>query len=199
VGGQCSNSKPINSATPIQQGQINKQFKDIPGYLSAIPDPTKFCTSIQASSLQGTLDPGIYCVYGNWTGNSDVFGGGVTLVFMDGYVRWTGNGRLSISAPTSGPFKGMAIYMPLSNPNAEFKMNGTRDYCIKGTILVPSGEVDLRGSSGTLANDNCSGYGIVGQVIGEVVSAGGTADVTIQYDANQAGDLVVPPSIELVE
>ncbi len=199
VGGQCSNSKPINSATPIQQGQINKQFKDIPGYLSAIPNPTKFCTSIQASSLQGVLDPGIYCVYGNWTGNSDLFGGGVTLIFMDGYVRWTGNGKLSLSAPTGGPFKGMVIYMPLSNANAEFKMNGTRDYCIKGTILVPGGEVDLRGSSGTLASANCGGYGIVGQVIGEVVGAGGTADVMIQYNANQAGDLVVPPSIELVE
>ncbi len=199
VGAQCSNSKPITSATPIQQGQLSKQYKDIPGYLSAIPDPTKFCTTIQSSALQGSLEPGIYCVYGNWTGNSDLFGGEVTLVFMDGYVRWTGNGRLSISAPSGGPFKGIAIYMPLNNPNAEFKMNGTRDYCIRGTILVPKGEVDLRGSSGTLANDNCGGYGIVGQVIGYTVAAGGTADVTIQYDANQAGDLAVPPSIELVE
>ncbi len=199
VGGQCSNSKPLTSATAIQQGQLSKQYKDIPGYLSALPDPTKFCTAIQSSSLQGVLDPGIYCVYGNWTGNSDVSGGGVTLVFMDGYVRWTGNGKLNLSAPNGGPFKGIAIYMPYDNEDAEFKMNGTRDYCIRGTILVPSGEVDLRGSSGTLANANCGGYGIVGQVIGEVVGAGGTADVTIQYNANQAGNLAVPPSIELVE
>lgn len=199
VGGQCSNSKPINSATPIQQGQLSKQYKDIPGYLSAMPNPTDFCTSIQSSSLQGALDPGIYCVYGNWTGNNDLFGGEVTLIFMDGYVRWTGNGRLSLSAPSGGPFKGIAIYMPLSNENAEFKMNGTRDYCIRGTVLVPGGEMDLRGTSGTLAASNCGGYGIVGQVIGEVVEAGGTADVTIQYNANQAGNLSVPPSIELVE
>ncbi len=199
VGGQCSNSKPISSGTPIQQGQLGKQYKDIPGYLSALPDPSEFCTSIQSSSLQGVLDPGIYCVYGNWTGNNDLHGGGVTLIFMDGYVRWTGNGRLSLSAPSGGPFKGIAIYMPYDNENAEFKMNGTRDYCIRGTILVPSGEVDLRGTSGSLATANCGGFGIVGQVIGDTVAAGGTADVTIQYNANQAGNLAIPPSIELVE
>lgn len=137
------------------------------------------------------LNSGVYCVNGNFrlNGNDTLTGNEVVIVMQSGDVQWNGNGILNLSAPTSGPFKGLLLYFPMSN-SSEIRINGTNDQVLTGTILAPASPIVLLGTAGTNAFNS--------QIIGYTVEFGGTFDGTIRYNDNQNFDETVPPQIELV-
>jgi hypothetical protein len=137
------------------------------------------------------LNAGMYCVNGNFrlNGNDTLTGSEVVIVMQSGDVRWNGNGNLHLSAPTSGPFKGLLLYFPMSN-NSEIRINGTNDQILTGTILAPASPIVLLGTAGTDAFNS--------QIIGYTVEFGGTFDGTVRYNDSQNFDEVVPPQIELI-
>lgn len=137
------------------------------------------------------LQPGIYCVNGNFTlnGNDTLTGNDVVIVMQSGYIRWNGNGALHLSAPTSGPFKGLLIYFPMTN-NSEIRINGTSDQLLTGTILAPASPIVLLGTANTDAYHT--------QIIGYTVEIGGTFDGVIRYNDEENYDVPVPPQLELV-
>lgn len=136
------------------------------------------------------LNPGVYCVNGSFTlnGNDTLTGSEVVIVMNSGNIRWNGNGALHLTAPTSGPFKGLLIYFPMSN-SSEIRINGTNDQVLTGTILAPASPVVLLGTAGTDAFNS--------QIIGYTVEIGGTFDGIVRYNDNQNYDATVPPQIEL--
>jgi hypothetical protein len=113
-----------------------------------------------------TFNPGEYYVTGNisTSGNGDVTANGVMLYLQSGSFSMNGSGNLNISPPTSGPYKGLTIYMDRGNTNA-YSMRGSGASNFSGTIYAPSSAVTLIGSGGTFVVDSqiiCSTSNITG-------------------------------------
>lgn len=138
------------------------------------------------------LQPGVYCVDGNFrlNANDELSGSEVVIVMVDGDVRWNGGAEVNLSAPTSGPYDGLLIYMPPSNDN-EIQINGNSDSNFSGTILAPSSDITINGTG--------SATGMHSQVIGYTVDLGGTNDTYIFYDDDDNYDAPVNPTVELVQ
>ncbi len=138
------------------------------------------------------LDPGIYCVDGNFRMNAsdDLTGSGVVIVMVSGDVRWNGGAEINLSAPTSGPYAGLMLFMPENNSN-EIHINGNSASSFTGAILAPSSPITINGTG--------SASGLHSQVIGYTVDMGGTNDTYILYNNGDNYDAPVNPTVELVQ
>ena len=170
----------------------------------AMPNPTCSGNAVQSGSTlapgnySGTfppsgvthLDPGIYCIDGEFrlNGGDSLTGSEVLIVMKTGRLIWNGGSGANLSAQTSGPYKGLLIFFPMSN-NSELQINGNADMRLTGSILAPASHIELLGTG--------SVDGFNSQVIGYTVEYGGTGDGTIRYDDNQNYDAQIPPKIAL--
>jgi Flp pilus assembly protein TadG len=126
-------------------------------------DPGVYCGGIQLNAgAIVTLSPGIYYLtnQGSNAGELQVAGGatltgnGVTLVFTSStgsnYATATINGgaTVNLTAPTSGPTAGIAIFGDRNMPtDTAFRFGGGASQIINGAIYVPSGTVDFAGGA----------------------------------------------------
>lgn len=92
-----------------------------------------------------TLQPGTYCVTGDFNPAGNLTGNGVTIVLKTGRLIFNGNLKLNLYPPTSGPYKGLTIYAPPSN-TSQIRLNGNSDSNLVGTLLAPSAPCDYNGS-----------------------------------------------------
>ncbi len=117
--------------------------------------------------------------------------GGVTIVLTGassssiGSVQESGTSTINITAPTTGPTAGMAIYQDRNAPStAGSSFSGSTTQSITGAMYFPSASVSYSGSTGTSGtgasqctqligytltfsgsttfNANCSGVGVLG-------------------------------------
>lgn len=101
-----------------------------------------------------TLNPGIYYVtgtvnIGNLTGNN-------VMIYLTGAGRITSgnNQRLRLTAPTSGPYTGIAIFQdPTNNNNFTTGNHFTLD--VQGAIYMPGTDVDIANHL-TFSTGNCT-------------------------------------------
>jgi hypothetical protein len=150
----------------------------------------------------GDMDfaPGLYCVTnspGNFHGN--ITGTGVTFYITRSNfsLRLNGGGTVSASAPTSGEYKGILLYLApqvsgetlLNTQALDLRGNGSAN--IVGTIIAPSATVTMFGNSGTGAYNS--------QIIGYNVDTGGTADITINYNQNDNWIVDFPANVGLFQ
>jgi len=156
-------------------------------------------------AFSGDMDfaPGLYCItnspgpyHGALTGN------GVTFVAMRSDFQMTFNGSgnsFNASAPTSGDYKGVLIYLPPQvdasgnlrmTQELDLRGNGTFGDII-GTILAPSAQVTMFGNSGTGEMNT--------QVIAYQVDSGGTADIHVNYDPDDNYKYPTPILLTVVE
>ncbi|MCY7288726.1 MAG: Tad domain-containing protein [Cryobacterium sp.] len=110
-----------------------------------------------------TLLPGTYVVTGLWdfSGNTSLAGTGVTLYFTcgtpttvrpcaspgeaGGQMDFSGNGDMTIKAPTTGPPQGMAIWYDRLN-TSELRLTGNGANIYTGTIYAPSSKYRFNGN-----------------------------------------------------
>jgi hypothetical protein len=141
-----------------------------------------------------TLQPGTYCINGDFTlnGNANLSGSGVTIVMNTGGIKWNGSMTLNLSGPTSGPYKGLTIYAPPSN-SSQMTMNGSSNVTLTGTMLAQNAPCDFVGS-GQIQK-------VTLQMICYTWQMNGNADVQIMYDANvlYAPQTTVNPTIALLK
>ena len=174
---------PIDLPNPVCSGNAVKNGNTLsPGTVSGNFPPSGVTV----------LNPGVYCVNGNFrlNGHDTMSGDEVVIVMNSGDIHWNGNGSLNLSAPTSGPFKGLLIYFPMSNPS-EVRINGTNDQSWTGTILAPASPIVLLGTADSDAFHS--------QIIGYTVEIGGTFDGIVRYNDNENYDSLVPPQVELIQ
>jgi titin len=161
-------------------------------------------TSIKASGNASlTLNPGLYLIEGGGftvTGNASVSGSGVTLYNTSstypsstgsyGGITLGGNGTISLSAPTSGPYAGVVIFQPSANTRA-ISMGGNAAAGLSGTIYAPAALAYFSGNAsvnGALVVNELSLTGNAAStqaVDSSDVSGGSTAGQLL------AGDLLV--------
>jgi Flp pilus assembly protein TadG len=103
------------------------------------------------------LNPGVYCLTNDFkTTNTDVLiGQGVTFVLLGDATTDIPGGTIYLTAPTSGPTKGLLFYVPESNTrnyntvNTVISIQGGSTSFYSGSIIAPYGYVSIAGSSGT--------------------------------------------------
>ncbi|MDO8608567.1 MAG: pilus assembly protein TadG-related protein [Phaeospirillum sp.] len=111
-----------------------------------------------------TLNPGVYVIKGDTlkiNAQASVSGTGVTIILTGdagtGYAKVdiNGGGAISITAPTTGTWAGVAFYGDRKAPNQVNKFNGNSVTNITGAIYMPSQELDFSGGNATV-NAGCT-------------------------------------------
>src|SRR4029077_14753314 len=139
----------------------NKTYKN-PG---TTIDPGVYCNGITLNAgAVVTMNPGIYFIDRGslqMAGGATLQGTGVTIIFTsstgNNYADATINGgaTLAITAPTTGPTAGIAIFGDRSMPTSTtFKCNGGANQVLGGAVYVPHGTLQYAG--GNNANTNCT-------------------------------------------
>lgn len=111
-----------------------------------------------------TLPPGTYYINGgdaNIQGTLSCTGCTIVLTNQDtasdatiGKFSMNADGKLNITAPTDGTFKGIAIYQDRraqDSPSAQNKINGNSESVITGALYFPNQELDYNGTGTTSA------------------------------------------------
>jgi hypothetical protein len=136
------------------------------------------------------LEPGIYCIGGNAAvePGGKLTGDNVVLVMEQGKLAFGGDTSIQLSAPRSGDFKGLLIYMPLDN-HSRMVLNGNFESEYQGTILAPSADLHLNGIN--------SSKGFHSQIIGYYIEVDGTDNIIIKYKDEQNYDAYRMPEVLL--
>lgn len=143
---------------------------------------------------------GLYCVT-NSPGpyHGQISGTGVTFYIMSANfnMKFNGGGNLTATAPLGGDYAGVLMYVApqvdgngnlLNTQALDLRGNGNAEF--RGTIIAPSADVTMFGNSGT--------EGFKSQVIAYQVDTGGTADIYINYQADQNYQAAQPMEISLI-
>ena len=140
-----------------------------------------------------TLQSGVYCIYGDFdmNGNDHLTGSEVVLVMETGGITWNGNSEADLTAPQSGPFKGLLLFAPLSNNNT-MNINGNAEISLTGTVLIPGADISINGNNVQFQKESS-------QLIGYHVNISGSSDVRIEIDTNDLFTSATSPVIELVK
>lgn len=149
---------------------------------TATLNPGVYCNGLQLNAgANVTLNPGIYFIdRGSLqvNGGATITGTGVTLVFTSStganYATSTINGgaSVSITAPTTGPTAGIAIFGDRNMPTGTvFKLDGGAGQGFGGAVYVPKGSLDYAGGSNV--NTNCT------QVIADTVTFTGNSQLAV--------------------
>jgi hypothetical protein len=156
---------------------------------SGVASPGNY-TNIRINNSETlNLDPGLYCLSGDFVVN----GGGTLIGSPDGVTIYLSNGKFStagtstvqLKAPpvtcdkTSTPacppaIPGMLIYLAEGNTN-DVTLAGTEDSFYEGTVFAPSGTIDVGGNSSLLSE-------LGANLIANNIKVHGDTDLTIKYD-----------------
>lgn len=122
----------------------------------APPTPGGNCLVSSGITMSGSASvnfaAGFYALKGGITtsGASSVSGSGVTFYTPTAGITMSGTGGINITAPTSGPWEGIAIYQDRSNSSSDTLSGGTTQN-INGVVYMPKGTLTFSGGSGVSA------------------------------------------------
>ncbi len=170
-------------------GKITRMSQAATDPLASIPEPDtstmpvrnypKGTTSIQPgyypnglpSGSNLTLAPGVYAINGDLTQN--VTANGVMFYLINGTMDFAGNGAITITPPTSGTYQGISIWQARANTSS-CTFTGNSQLNIQGTIYMPSGSLQLKGTADSFGN----------QLIVDTLTLRGNATFNITYNGN---------------
>jgi Flp pilus assembly protein TadG len=126
-------------------------------------NPGTFCggISITGNNTRITLNPGVYIMDGGDLSmtSGGITGAGVTIILKNsrapsgsyGNISLSGNSPITLTAPTTGTYAGIAVYQDRNAPasNAGNAMTGTSTFDIEGAVYTPSRSLSFGGNSTT--------------------------------------------------
>lgn len=139
-----------------------------------------------------TLEPGVYCVNGDFilNGTDEIEGNGVVIKVEHGRVQFAGGATYNLHAPTGGKYAGLLLYLPMEN-HSKVQLNGSSEATLAGAILAPGAEVHINGY------DNPVGWKT--QIIGYTVDVDGDSNVVIKYIDDQIYDALSMPEVQFIK
>ena len=126
----------------------------------------------------------------HFNGNGSNHCTNVTFFAETGSVSWNGNVGNTFTAPTSGPYAHVLIYMPYGN-NSPLTINGNSGNQLTGSIIAVSSNVTINGNSGTT--------GLHSAIISYTVTLSGNSNTTINYEPDEQYSQVDPTFIQLTK
>lgn len=144
--------------------------------------PLTSCNNVLFHSVAG---PGV-----NFLGNSTTNCSNVTFYMSSGTVYFSGIGVNTLSAPTSGVYKGLLIYLPFGN-SAPLNINGNSNQHFTGSIIGVSSAIKVAG--------NNTSFSVNSQFVGYTFTVSGNINFTVNYDPALQYLPPESPSIELTE
>jgi Flp pilus assembly protein TadG len=138
-----------NPGGPCKDGSVSPWF------------PGRYCGNITVPANL-TINPGPYFFEGatiDVSAGQNITGQGVFL-FLDANssLTHTNGGSLSITAPSSGTYKGVALFQSRSaSTNNLIKLTGNSNFVFDGTIYLPKAQLSMAGNS-TVSVVSKTGY-----------------------------------------
>lgn len=135
-------------AIPSTVGATSYGDRSISGG-TVVLQPGRYGTISISSSAHVTFQPGVYHINGsglNISGQPTIVGNGVTLIINTGSVSLSGQARLMIAPPTSGPLAGISLTQPAWNTSA-ISLSGDANLSMLGTIYAPQAHLSIGGGS----------------------------------------------------
>jgi Flp pilus assembly protein TadG len=123
---------------------------------------------------------------GNGTSNC----AGVTFYMSTGNVTWNGNSANIFSAPISGPYQGLLVYLPYGN-SSPLTISGNASSEFTGSIIAVSSPIQLQGNNSTLALST--------KIVGYTVGFSGNGTFRINYDPSKQFAQGEPTMIQLTK
>jgi hypothetical protein len=139
-----------------------------------------------------TLDPGVYCINGDFRlngGDSLTSNGGVTFILY-GDLTWNGNADINLTPTATGKLAGLLIYRPLNDPMCgtppcqTLDINGGANSLWSGTIFAPDSLCKITGTSDT--------FNPQAQAICYTVDVGGNSTWHLNYNGANNWDFPYP-------
>ncbi len=126
---------------------------------------TVFCGTI-GFNADITFGPGIHYFKAAkvTAGSSAGITGNRVMLFFDDTSTWdsTGSGIVSITAPDSGVYEGVAFFGSRMGKMSTFKLRGSKDYNVFGTMYLPTQRLEFYGSLDLYVSSR-SGYVVAWQ------------------------------------
>jgi hypothetical protein len=144
------------------------------------------------------MDPGLYCLDGDFSITSGtIIGHGVTIFMRSGKVN-INSGANELYAPQAGEaddasgqsWDGMLFFQAYGN-TSNFFLNGNNDSDYIGTIFVPDGHCTLNGGGDSAGYDT--------QFVCDTIDVSGNADIFLNFDDTNKYVPPPPTTISLVE
>ncbi|HEX2996590.1 MAG TPA: hypothetical protein VHP14_17320, partial [Anaerolineales bacterium] len=180
-GNYCFNgSVIINGAAKVSASSVN--FLVTSGDFQIIGNSKLNCNDVLFHVNGGT---GIH-----FNGNAKNECNGVTFFASTGDVSWNGTVANTFTAPGSGPYERVLIYMPYGNWSP-LTINGNSGNQLTGSIIAVSSNVILKGNSGTT--------GLHSAITGYTVTLDGNSNTVINYVPGEQYSPAGPASIELTK
>jgi hypothetical protein len=163
VGSTSGYTANFPSSTVLSGGVIPQTipFSDI------VPPTPTGCVAPSGGKLTGTANPGCYSgtvtigtvtlsagtylFTGDVTINGAVTGNNVALDINSGsFTVKPGNSSIDLTAPTSGVFNGVSIYMPFANKNTIKLQAGSATGAFNGFIVAPGAQLSMQDNGGSV-------------------------------------------------
>ena len=158
-------------------------------------NPGVYCGGIDLDGdAQVTMTSGTYIISGDATdtlsiaGQADVSGNGVTTYFNgDTSLSVSGQGALTLTAPTSGDYAGILFHGdPTSDPDTEHMVTGNGTAIFDGIMYFPNAIAKINGNGNTTSNTDISA------VMARQLRFGGNG--TLNFHISE--DAILPPVLQ---
>lgn len=178
---------PPDCSSVPDQGSHTGSGTISPGRYSSI--------TVHSSSNTLLLNPGLYCLSGNFDVNGGTLtGNGVTIYITSGNFSVGGNVQVNLTAPPARgctycppPLPGVLVYLAEGN-TGEADLMGTADSQYLGLVYVPSGTIEAGGTGSELST-------IHAQLVADTVKLHGNTNVVINFDGDD--NYQIAPKLEL--
>jgi hypothetical protein len=146
-----------------------------------------------ASGHHLRMEPGLYCVEGDFNGGGgriETLPGGVTIILLGGSVEIGANVETTMIATedSSDSFFGLLFYSAKGNTSSH-RLQGTASSYFEGTLWFPDGHITMRGTSEETT------YKFNTQVVADQITVYGNNTLNMIYDENRV--FVVPALVNL--
>jgi len=147
-------------------------------------------------SVTSTLNCNNLLVYINggsgitFNGTSHLNCTNTTFFAETGSVNLLGNGAYTLTAPGSGPYAHLLIYMPYGN-GSDLKITGNSGNLVSGSIIGVSAPVTISGNSGSTAMHS--------SITGYTITLLGNSTTNIDYVPEEQFTVLDPSAIELTK
>jgi uncharacterized repeat protein (TIGR01451 family) len=137
-----------------------------------------------------TLLPGLYYFEHGLTvsGNADLTGTGVTLYNAAGAINLAGNAILTISAPTTGTYAGIALFQNRADSNA-IVANSNATLKLTGELYSPDATLNLSGNA--VATITGNGSAIAGAAIIRDLTMSGNGYLAVTANVRTSVDVTI--------